>query len=358
MFCKGISFLLLFRSLAASTAKPRQCSDHSSCKGKESRQSLGVSILQVESKLESKQARANPVSLEEKTHTKFTHTNFGVVEHWQELMQYDLFPPEPLSQGELSVSKEEWVQAFDKLDKNGDGQLDGYDLDGAYAETASHHLNVSTDHYRLAVAEMSENFPEFSSFAITHQPAICYFAETNTSAPHDAPVPDEKYMTVFAQRSRKLALLEELSGCEQALGKIAYEALSLGLKFANIQIKDVFGDQPPPEWMGQLETLHREVNKDLLKQIGDALVAHAWEEAAGHLWILVEELHAKGALTPLIQLAYDHMGWWAWWDFSVNVIAAVTAHIGGGMKGQLAQFAMAEGQSLVPLAYDAFNVCW
>ena len=362
MFCKGFSFLLLFQSLEATSAEPTQRSERSSCKDKTCGQSLGVSILQVGTD----QARTKRVSLEEENEAdvagskKTSHTKFNAVEHWQELMQYDLFPADDLSKGELVVSKEQWAQAFDSLDKNGDGQLDGDDLDGAYEETASHHVNVSQEHYRLAVATMAEKFPEFAGFMIAHQPAIVFFAETNTSAPLDAPVPDEKSMALFAQRSRKLALLEAPSECQQALGKFAYEAISIGLSFANIQVKKYLGDQPPPDWMKELENVRQQLNKNLLTQIGDAIKAGNWQGAAGHLWTMVKELFRTGAITSLIEKALSVMSWWEWAEASVQMLATVISHIhsaGASAIHQLVHVLMVQGMPLVPLASNAFNKC-
>jgi len=362
MFCKGLSFLLLLRSLEATLAKPTQRSEDSSCKDKTcGRQSRGMSIIQVGSE----QTRTKPVSLEEENEVdgagkkKTFHTAFNAVQHWQDIMQFDLFPADDLSKGKLVVSQEQWLQAFNSLDKNGDGQLSGDDIDAAYAETASHHLNVSTDHYRLALAEMARHFPEFSNFMIAHEPVICYFAETNTSAPSDAPLPDEQSMALFAQRSRKLALLEAPNECQQALGTVAYEAISLSLSFASIQIKDYLGDHCPPDWMRKLETVHQQVDKDLLKQIGDAISRGDYSGAADHLWTMVVELFDKGATMSLIEIALSAMDWWEWSNVGVTMIANMIAHFSnpGDLIPHLVEHVRAEGQKLGQLAVNAFNKC-
>lgn len=290
---------------------------------------------------------------------KTFHTAFNAVQHWQDIMQFDLFPADDLSKGKLVVSQEQWLQAFNSLDKNGDGQLSGDDIDAAYAETASHHLNVSTDHYRLALAEMARHFPEFSTFMIAHEPVICYFAETNTSAPSDAPLPDEQSMALFAQRSRKLALLEAPNECQQALGTVAYEAISLSLSFASIQIKDYLGDHCPPDWMRKLETVHQQVDKNLLKQIGDAISRGDYSGAADHLWTMVLELFDKGATMSLIEIALSAMDWWEWSNVGVTMIANMIAHFSnpGDLIPHLVQHVRAEGQKLGQLAVNAFNKC-
>jgi len=373
MFCKGLTFMLICQSLGATLAKPTPRTEQISCKGKTCKGTWAVSMLQTETK----HNRSTSVYLEgehrsdvfesEKKHPSAkkdsSHSKFSRVEHWQEVMQYDLFPAGDLSSGELEVSKDQWMRAFDSLDKNGDGKLDGDDLDSASNDTANHHWNVSQEHYRLAVAQMAAKFPEFANFMIYHQPALVFFSETNTSVPLDAPVPDEESMALFAQRTQKLALLQEAeeSQCQRAFGKFVYEAISLGISFADIHIKSYLGDEPAPEWKKQLDAVSQNPEiKDLMKQMGEEIQAGNWQGAAGHLWNLVVELYWTGALTSLIQEALSRMGWWEWAQASVNLLATVMAHIqsaGWNAIKQLVEKIRVEGRPLAPLARQAISEC-
>merc|ERR1719242_2780960 len=116
-------------------------------------------------------------------------------------------------------------------------------------------------------------------------------------------------MALFAQRTRELALLQKASPCQKATGKFVYEAISVGLSFAQIHIKTYLGDKTP-NLLEKLDEVYNEIDLELVQEIGKKIQAKDWQGAVGHLWSLMVDLYRSGALVSLIQEALDEMSWW------------------------------------------------
>lgn len=339
MFCKGASFLLLAQCFQATSANSLQGSENTPCTSDKCGQSMGVSILQIGAEEHRTSnllyeppdvdGSADELVMNEKEKT--SHTKFKSLEHWQDIMQYNLFSASDLVKG-IPVSKEKWAQAFDKLDKNGDGEIDGDDLAESHAETAGRHVNVSQDDYRLAVAQMAKQFPEFSDFMIAHEPVLVFLSEMNESVPDDAPVPDDESIAMFQKRRRnELALLEEANGCHQAFGKFAFEMIIFQLQFANIYLKPHLGDQPPAGWVQKLiNPLNDGTAKDLVKSIAREVKNQNALAATRKMWDLLKALFELGLTRDLIEEAISNMSWWDWAKLGVSMTASLTVQMATG----------------------------
>jgi len=283
---------------------------------------------------------------------------FHTVEHWQDVMQYDLFPPNDLAKG-LAVSKEQWVKAFDKLDINGDGEIDGDDLDVVHENQALSHLNVSQDHYRLAVAQLVKQFPEFADFTIMHEPILVFFAETNASVPDDAPVPDGNSMALFEARkmTSDIALLEEANSCGEKFAGFAYEMVSFAIKEISGSDLDTLLGGHPEEWLREMADFWNTDTK--LKKIISEM-KKKWEagkgwEAALKVGDLLFRLWKSGKLESLYNLIYKANDFWTW----CKVRTQCTATFLSGARGLVSKMVNElKGKMNSQNAKDVMEACW
>lgn len=287
---------------------------------------------------------------------------FTALEQWQELMHYELFPAEDLAKGELTVSKQEWAQAFEKLDADGDGQLNAHDIAEVYNKTASHHINTTQEHYRLAVAKMADLFPEYGEFFVVHQPALIFLAETNKSAPLDAPLPDKESVALFKKKSRELALLQwRVSPCLKKLSSFAIKAVTWGFTFLDIWIAKFFAnhDPPPMAWVTRTKGVVMEKVFDSINECWE-LVQRGWAwEAANHFWKFLTTMFSVGAVEEILREAANNMSWWDWAQTGVLMLASFLAQLSSAGAYLIARAVhqIIHAVDLTRLALDTVKTC-
>jgi len=256
------------------------------------------------------------------------------VELWQDLTKYELFDADALAKGDLSVSQQDWLQAFSKLDVNKDGKLDASDLGSADTQCANHHFNATQEHYRKAVAMMAEYFPEFADFFIEHEPALIFFAEMNKSAPEDAPVPSMESMELFQNNSKTLALTEwkaqasHIASCIYAMGMFVYEAVGWGLSMMDVYVLGKFPkDAPPIHLFDAIQGGVLEEYKTRAKRMGKAITqGHFWT-AANVVWDILKDTFSLGILEKVIRAAFANMSWWDWASTGAMMLATMLAQM-------------------------------
>jgi len=293
--------------------------------------SHGVSALQM---TWSKEKGQNLLEEPDESETKSEpRPKFHAVELWQDIPKLELFDADALASGDFSVSQQDWLQAFSKLDVNKDGKVDASDLGSVETQCANHHFNATQEHYRKAVAMMVDYFPEFKDFIIEHESAVLFFAEMNKSAPEDAPLPSMESMELFQNNSKALALTEwararHIATCAYAVITFVSEAVGWGLQMMDVYVMGYFPDNEPPIHLFNAiqETAIKEY-KDRAKNCWEAITQGHYWTAANIVWDILYGTYNLGILEKIIRAAFASMSWWDWMSTGTSMLAMMLAQM-------------------------------
>jgi len=248
--------------------------------------------------------------------------HFHAMEQWQDLTKYELFDVDAMANGTLTVSQQDWLQAFSKLDVNNDGKIDAVDLDGKEAQCANKQLNATQENYREAVGMLAEYTPEFSDFMFRHESAVIFLAETNKSAPEDAPVPTKEAMALFQTNSKTVALTE-WTACGWALAGFVSNAVMWGLEMMGIYIWGKVSS--PVNLFSRIQHQYTEWFQDEMKSIWQSIKNRHFWQAAKSVWNVLKKTFSMGILKQMVRNALSNMGWWDWIRSAVSFLARLLA---------------------------------
>jgi len=325
----------------------------------------GVTALQI---TVSKQKGANLVEESDEDESQsIKDSKFAAVERWQDLMKYELFDADALAKGDLTLSQHDWSQVFSKLDGNKDGKIDATDLIVAETQCANHHWNATQGHYRKAVAIMAESFPEFADFFIEHEDALIFFAETNTSAPKDAPLPSRYSMELFQNNSKKSRLSKKLalvqSDCEQELAMMLITCVGFAMELMGVYLIDSgdIADFPVPP-VHLFDAILSGLKDTYIKKFADlmtALGSGEFMQAATIVWEVLYGTFTLGILVDIIKAVYAEMSWYDWASTGLSLIAYVTAQMGTAGAALIASIlnAIVQAYNIVSQGHKMITAC-
>jgi len=272
--------------------------------------------------------------------------HFHALEQWQDLTKYELFDADAIAKGTLTVSQQEWLQAFSKLDVNKDGTIDANDLEDKETQFANHHLNATHEDFRQAVTIMTEIAPEFADFITVHEPAMVFLAETNKSAPEDAPVPSQEAMELFQnnEKNSKTIALTEWTACPTALVTFVYGAVEWGLNMMNIYVLGKFDGGEGLKFFDRVKAEYKAFFIERAQLVWKSIKQFHLLTAAKAVWDTMKQIFSLGIMKSLIRAALSKMSWWEWATTGIGLMARMVA-----------QMATAGAALIAKMAYQIVN---
>lgn len=333
-------------------------------KGYDCEMSGGVSALQIGV---SKHKGENVVESDEDESQSIRASKFLALERWQDLMKYELFDADAMATGDLAVSQQDWLQVFSKLDGNKDGKIDATDLSVAETQCANHHWNATQGHYRKAVAIMAKNYPEFADFFFEHEDVLIFLAETNKSAPKDAPLPSRVSMELFQNNSqkrrlsKKLALVQDDCGNELAMMMITVTGFAMELMGVYLVDGGDLADFPvaPVHLFDAILTGLRETYIKKMAELMTALGKGEFYQAAKVVWEVLYGTFSLGILFDIIEAVYNEMSWYDWASTGLSLIAYVTAQMSSAGAALIATIlnAIVQAYNIVAQGHKTITAC-
>jgi len=244
------------------------------------------------------------------------------------------------------ITRQEWMNVFSGLDRDGDGVLSTSELRSAEEAPPTGRRNLTKiDHnltmpqIRAGLALMASWFPEQAVVLVTHEALITALAYRGIRPPPDTAVPSDPLNGLVVRPKRDYSMLAVASQTTRSAECIesVFEMVMgvLGLLFGLIGL-----ELPSGGFVFDIVQTNHKLVDMLIDFARGASAADDPFEAAGVVKDVFMILHEEGIFSQVVGEALSQLSWWDYTLMSVQVAATVAAWAGTGGAAFVAQIAL------------------